>query len=137
MAQASEHLVQLAMREHVSNTKAVARQKVVEQEKQDLQSQNAQLQQQALHDPLTRLYNRRRFRRHVEHGDGYSIINDECHDYATMLYYVDLGVMRRQLIDAGFESVIDLWDLEGRPTDDTATDNSIMVLARPSSEGRQ
>ena len=61
MAQANEQLSQLAMRAHVASTMAVARQQIVEQEKQDLQSKNEELQKQALHDALTRIYNRKFF----------------------------------------------------------------------------
>lgn len=78
----------------------------------------------------TRVYNRRRFAKLVEHGDGWSVINDECHDYGTMLYYVDLKEQRRQLRDAGFTDELEAWDLSGRKTDDTSKDGSILLLAR-------
>lgn len=77
-----------------------------------------------------RLRNRRRLRDLAEHGDGYSIINDQCHDYGTMLYYVDLEAQRRQLRDAGFLEDFEAWDLSGAPTDARSTDGSITVLAR-------
>ena len=79
---------------------------------------------------VVRVYNRRRFRKLVEHGKGYSIINDVCHDYGTMLYYVDLAEQRRQLRDAGFSDGIEAWDLAGQPTSDSSTDGSITLLVR-------
>jgi len=79
---------------------------------------------------VVRAYNRRRLRPLVEHGNGYSIINDACHDYGTMLYYVDLDAQRRQLRDAGFSDEIEAWDLSGRPTDESTTDGSITLLVR-------
>jgi SAM-dependent methyltransferase len=79
-----------------------------------------------------RIYNRRRLRDLVvdDAGEGYSIINDVCHDYGTMLYYVDLAAQRRQLRDAGFGDELTMWDLSGRETDERATDGSITVLVR-------
>ena len=61
MAQANEHLAQLAIRAQMESSQAVARQQEVEQEKNVLLSKNRQLQHQAFHDPLTRLYNRQFF----------------------------------------------------------------------------
>lgn len=79
---------------------------------------------------MVRAYNRRRMSKLVEHGDGYSIINDVSHDYGTMLYYVDLRAQRRQLRDAGFSDEVYAWDLAGRPTDETSRDGSITLLVR-------
>jgi SAM-dependent methyltransferase len=79
---------------------------------------------------VVRTYNRRHMRKLVEHGDGYSIINDVCHDYGTMLYYVDLPAQRRQLREAGFSEEIEAWDLAGRRTDETSKDGSITLLVR-------
>jgi len=79
---------------------------------------------------VVRTYNRQRMSMLVEHGDGYSIINDVCHDYGTMLYYVDLPAQRRQLRDAGFSDEVEAWDLAGRRTDETSKDGSITLLVR-------
>jgi SAM-dependent methyltransferase len=79
---------------------------------------------------VVRFYNRRKLANLVEHGEGYSIINDACHDYGVMLYYVDLAEQRRQLLDAGFSDEIESWDLSGCPTDETSTDGSITLLVR-------
>ena len=61
MMQANEQLVQLTLRAHVACTQATLRQQVAEQETRDLEFQNRQLQKQALHDPLTEIYNRQFF----------------------------------------------------------------------------
>lgn len=79
---------------------------------------------------LVRTYNRRRMSKLVERGDGYAIVNDVCHDYGTMLYYVDLPAQRRQLRDAGFSDEVEAWDLAGRQTDESSKDGSITFLVR-------
>ncbi len=61
MAQASEQLAQVAVREHVASAQAAARQQAAERESQELATKNQQLQKQALHDPLTKIYNRQFF----------------------------------------------------------------------------
>ena len=61
MAEANEQLAELTLREHVAKTQVAALHRKTEQEKEELVSQNEQLQKQALRDPLTRLYNRRFF----------------------------------------------------------------------------
>jgi diguanylate cyclase (GGDEF)-like protein len=59
--QANEQLVRLTLRAHVACTQATLRQQLVEHERQELEFQNKQLQKQALHDPLTKVYNRQFF----------------------------------------------------------------------------
>ena len=61
MMQANEQLVRLTLRAHVACTQAMLRQQLAEQERRDLEFQNKQLQKQALHDPLTKVYNRQFF----------------------------------------------------------------------------
>lgn len=61
MLEANEQLAQLTMREHLANTQATVRRETVEAEMRILESKNVELQEQALHDPLTKLYNRRFF----------------------------------------------------------------------------
>jgi two-component system, cell cycle response regulator len=58
MVQANEQLAQLTLKEHVASTQATFRQHQVELEKQQLETRNRELQQRALHDPLTGVYNR-------------------------------------------------------------------------------
>ncbi|QDT39005.1 sensor domain-containing diguanylate cyclase [Stratiformator vulcanicus] len=58
MAQASEHLTQLALRQQAAAAEAVARQQKLEEQTRLLESKNKELTQQAIRDPLTKLYNR-------------------------------------------------------------------------------
>lgn len=61
MATANEQLVQLTMKAQVDSTQACARQAVIEEQKVKLESENKQLQSKAIHDPLTKVYNRSYF----------------------------------------------------------------------------
>jgi diguanylate cyclase (GGDEF)-like protein len=61
MNEANEQLAQLAVKEHLASAQAAVRQHSIEAEMRALESKNQQLQQQALHDPLTGLYNRHFF----------------------------------------------------------------------------
>lgn len=61
MVEANEQLAHLAMKEHLVSTQATVRQQTVEAEMRVLESKNVELQKQALHDPLTKLYNRHFF----------------------------------------------------------------------------
>ena len=58
MAQASEQLAELAVREHVASTAVQAQFQVVERAKNELQSRNEELSRRAIRDALTGLYNR-------------------------------------------------------------------------------
>jgi SAM-dependent methyltransferase len=60
----------------------------------------------------------------------YSIINDVCHDYGVLLYYIGLHQQRRQLQALGFEAHARAFDLQGREITDDSRDNSIMLVAR-------
>lgn len=61
MVEANEQLVNLTLREHVANTQATVRQQVMERERQQLEDLNRELAQQAMHDGLTKVYNRKFF----------------------------------------------------------------------------
>jgi diguanylate cyclase (GGDEF)-like protein len=61
MVQANEQLAELALQEHASSTKIVARSLSLEREKQDLEFRNRKLQQRVTRDPLTNVHNRRFF----------------------------------------------------------------------------
>jgi diguanylate cyclase (GGDEF)-like protein len=61
MVQANEQLVQLTLRQHVESTQADLRTQAAEEQTRALESRNRELQQQVLHDPLTKLYNRHFF----------------------------------------------------------------------------
>ena len=81
-------------------------------------------------DTVLRIRNRRRFRPHEVHDEDYSIINDVCHHYGTMLYYVGLDQQRRQLVAAGFEAEAEAYDLDGRHVHDDTAHDSIAYIAR-------
>jgi SAM-dependent methyltransferase len=81
-------------------------------------------------DTARRLQNRRRHRPREERHADYSIINDVCHHYGTMLYYVDLPTQRRQLVAAGFAPDAAAVDLAGREITGDCRDSSITLLAR-------
>lgn len=66
MVQANEQLVQLTLREHVASTQATIRHQESEREIAVLETQNRELQKQALYDPLTGLYNRNFFDESLE-----------------------------------------------------------------------
>lgn len=58
MAIANEQLLKMTMKAQVDCTQASARQAVAEEQKIKLESENKQLQSKAIHDPLTKVYNR-------------------------------------------------------------------------------
>jgi ubiquinone/menaquinone biosynthesis C-methylase UbiE len=60
----------------------------------------------------------------------YSVINDVCHDYGVLLYYIGLHQQRRQLQALGFAEDALAFDLQGRQITDDTSDNSIMLVAR-------
>jgi diguanylate cyclase (GGDEF)-like protein len=66
MLQANEQLAQLALKEHVASTQATVRHELAEKERQHLETRNRELQQRALHDPLTGVYNRTFFNESLE-----------------------------------------------------------------------
>jgi SAM-dependent methyltransferase len=79
---------------------------------------------------IARVRNRRRHLPLETRAADYSIINDVCHDYGTMLYYIDLAAQRRQLEAAGFRAGAVAYDLAGHRIDVDSDDNSIALLAR-------
>jgi SAM-dependent methyltransferase len=80
---------------------------------------------------LLMVRNRCRFKRHEQHTKEYSIVNDRCHLYATMLYYIGQDSQREQLMSVGFESKMLAFDLKGDEVgDDGVFDNSIFYIAR-------
>jgi two-component system, cell cycle response regulator len=58
MADASEQLAQVAVREHMASTRVEMQREATEHAKQELESKNLELQERAIRDPLTKLYNR-------------------------------------------------------------------------------
>lgn len=81
-------------------------------------------------ETLQRLRNRRRFRPQEIREPHYAVINDVCHHYGTMLYYVTLEDQRQQLLDAGFEPDAEAYDLDGRRVQDDTIHDSIALIAR-------
>ena len=61
MAQACDQLAEISVQQECERREAAARQHRIETEKLQLETQNEQLKQQALRDPLTGAYNRRFF----------------------------------------------------------------------------
>lgn len=78
---------------------------------------------------LIRVRNRRRFHRHDVRTPTYSMINDACHHYGTMLYYISLSNQRAQLEQIGFQAGAEAFDLAGNPATDDCTDSSITLIA--------
>jgi two-component system, cell cycle response regulator len=58
MAEASEQLAHVAVREHMASTRVEIQRDAVEHANQELESKNLELQERATRDPLTKLYNR-------------------------------------------------------------------------------
>ncbi len=75
-------------------------------------------------------YNRIRFARHEIRTDGYSIINDRCHHYRTMLYYIHPHHQFEQLRSVGFSRAPTLFDHRGEPAPESSTDDSLTYLVR-------
>lgn len=86
-------------------------------------------------DTALRVRNRRRFGKLEMRGSDYSMINDVCHDYGVMLYYISLANQRRQLEAAGFQANADAYDGHGQliTADGTNhTESSIAFVAKKS-----
>ncbi len=79
-----------------------------------------------------RATNRLRFARRGERGDGYEVVNDACHDYRTMLYYVTIEAQRAQLEASGFDANPLVFDEAGARTDGFGTESSLFVVAQKS-----
>jgi diguanylate cyclase (GGDEF)-like protein len=58
MSEASEQLAKLAVREHMASTRVEMQREAAEHANQKLESKNQELQERAIRDPLTKLYNR-------------------------------------------------------------------------------
>ena len=58
MAEASEQLAQVAVREHMASTRVEMQREAAEHANQELETKNQELQERAIRDPLTTLYNR-------------------------------------------------------------------------------
>ncbi|MEJ2393842.1 MAG: class I SAM-dependent methyltransferase [Candidatus Thiodiazotropha sp.] len=79
---------------------------------------------------LLALGNRLRFRRLEIHTEEYSLVNDRCHNYATMLYYITHPHQQQQLIAAGFDRDVLAFDALGSQLLDSTAFDSIFYVAR-------
>lgn len=79
---------------------------------------------------MARLVNRFRYDRYSYRSPDYSLINDECHDYSVLLYYITLEAQRRQLESMGFATGAVAFDLKGKIVRGTCQDSSLTLLAR-------
>jgi len=79
---------------------------------------------------VRRVYRRSRLRKFEIRTAEYSIVNDVCHDYGVMLYYITLASQREQLERIGFDKGAEAYDLAGKIIATDSTDSSIMVIAR-------
>ena len=79
---------------------------------------------------LVRVANRSRFRKHDVRKSEYSIINDKCHDYGTMLYYISLRNQRRQLENVGFAKDAEAYGPDGAIIVHDTTHDSLALTAR-------
>jgi ubiquinone/menaquinone biosynthesis C-methylase UbiE len=79
---------------------------------------------------LLRSCRRARLRKHELRNTEYSLINDECHDYGVMLYYISLANQRRQLEAHGFEANAEALDSQGIHIVGDTSENTFMLIAR-------
>ena len=74
------------------------------------------------------LFNRMRHRRHEVRTADYSILNDRCHNYATMLYYISMENQFRQLRELGFGKQPTVYDHSGAKASATSRDDSLTYV---------
>ena len=77
-----------------------------------------------------RVRNRQRHRRHTVRTAEYSVINDVCHDYGVMLYYISLDHQRRQLEACGFLPKAVAFDHAGQIIVRENDENDYAMVAR-------
>lgn len=81
-------------------------------------------------DTAARAVNRIRFKPYEQKKSEYAIVNDVCHNYATMLYYISLTDQRRQLESIGFLPQAIAFDLRGDLVVGDTQDDSLTYIAR-------
>ncbi|HSB97236.1 MAG TPA: class I SAM-dependent methyltransferase, partial [Spongiibacteraceae bacterium] len=74
------------------------------------------------------LLNRQRLLRFEVRSNEYSIINDRCHDYATMLYYITFDNQLKQLVAAGFAGAVVAYDTDGNELAGETAGNSFTFI---------
>ncbi len=78
-----------------------------------------------------RAFNRFCYKRAEVHHPEYTIVNDVCHDYGTMLYYCTHPTVKKQLRECGFKGDLHYFDLNGRKvTNHDSTDDSLFYVVR-------
>ena len=88
-----------------------------------------------LKDTAISVVQRLRHLRHEIHTPEYAVLNDRCHNYGVMLYYITLAQQRRQLAEAGFAA--DAWAFAcsgQRIVDDTTLDSMALIARKPSAQ---
>lgn len=83
-----------------------------------------------LGDTAVSIRNRRRLLRHEIREPNYAVINDPCHNFSVMLYYITLDDQRRQLEEAGFAPGALAFERSGRLIEDGSRLDSMLLLAR-------
>jgi SAM-dependent methyltransferase len=78
------------------------------------------------------IFNRIRYKRYEISTPEYSIINDLCHEYRTMLYYITIDQQQKQLVQVGFKPNARVYNHEGRTIehDDNDPGDSFLFVAR-------
>ena len=83
-------------------------------------------------DTSIRAVSRHRFVKLEVHAGHYAVLNDVCHNYGVMLYYITLADQRRQLEDTGFQANAVAFDRTGgRIGDDTMLDSMALIARKP------
>jgi SAM-dependent methyltransferase len=77
-----------------------------------------------------RLRNRWRYRRHEVRVREYAVVNDVCHHYQTMLYFIGVPEQWLQLAQAGFVPAAPVFDLQGQPASAACRDGTLAFVAR-------
>jgi hypothetical protein len=80
------------------------------------------------------MWNRLRYTRHEVRQADYAIINDVCHHYQTMLYFISIDAQKRQLREAGFAGEVCVYDLAGRPVTGACRDGTLAFTVTRSPE---
>ena len=81
-------------------------------------------------DVVVSAVQRGRYRRHEVHATDFAVLNDRCHNYSVMLYYITLANQRRQLEAAGFEPGAEAFDVHGQRIADDTPHDSMAFVAR-------
>ncbi len=143
MAMANEHLANMALKEHVASTQAQERQRLAEEKNEQLVKENQQLQKQALHDPLTKIYNRnffedaltREVHRCCRTADPVAIIFSDIDHFKTLndTYGHQFGDVVLQHVAEAFHGVLRNSDVLAR----FGGEEFIVLAVQPTEKGLQ